>query len=72
MARKVPSMPVSSTSMATTNSRLRVLCKPMACGDSNVRKTINVVSSTSQSEIPSTPRWKWIPSEDTQERSTTI
>ena len=31
-------------------------CAPMACGESNVRKTISVVSSTSHSEMPSTPR----------------
>ncbi len=56
MAKKVPSMPVSNTSMATVNSRLRVLCTPMACGESKARKTINVVSSTSHSEMPSTPK----------------
>ena len=43
------------------NSRTRMLRMPIACGDSSVSGTMKVVSSTSHSEMPSTPRWKWMP-----------
>ncbi len=55
MATKAPSMPVSSTSMAATNSRCRLDIAPpaprMATG---VRK---VVSSTRKRLMPSTAMW---------------
>ncbi len=43
---------------------------PIACGDSSVTGTRKVVSSTSQSEMPSMPRWKRIPSGAIQTLST--
>ena len=49
-------MPVSRISMAAVNSRTRMLRMPIACGESSVSGTMKVVSSTSQREMPSTPR----------------
>ncbi len=63
-------MPASSMSIATVNSRTRMLRMPIACGDSSVSGIRNVVSSTSHSEMPSTPRWKWMPSGSIQTLST--
>ena len=56
--------------MATVNSRTRMLRMPIACGDSSVSGIRNVVSSTSQSEMPSIPRWKRMPSGAIQALST--
>ncbi len=52
-------MPTSSTSMAATNSRTFSLID--ACADSSTTGVRNVVSSTSQSEMPSTPSLKCAP-----------
>ena len=65
-------MPVSMTSMATVNSRTRMFRSPMAWGESSVSGIIRVVSSTSHSEMPSTPRWKRMPSAGTQSLFTSI
>ena len=48
--------------MAAVNSRTRMLRMPIACGESSVSGTMKVVSSTSHREMPSTPRWKRMPS----------
>ena len=65
-------MPVSRISIAAVNSRTRMLRMPIACGESSVSGIRKVVSMTSQSEIPSTPRWKWMPSGAIHDWSTSI
>ena len=58
--------------MAAVNSRTRMFRMPIACGESSVSGTMKVVSSTSHREIPSTPRWKRMPSGAIQTLSTSI
>ncbi len=57
---KVPTMATSSTSMAATNSRTFSFTDE--CADSSTTGVRNVVSRTSQIEMPSMPSLKCAPS----------